>query len=167
MNPEVVIADPQTLVRLFAERVAALAGAAIAERGRFSCALTGGSAAEQFLPALARAPLAWEQCDVFWGDERAVPPGDPQSNYGLAKRLLLDPAAVPERRVHRMMGEGADLPAAARAYEARMFEVLGTPPRLDLIVLGSHGRGATKRFLLGSVAERVVRHAPCSVLIAR
>jgi len=85
---------------------------------------------------LAGAPVAWDKVDLFWGDERAVGPGDPDSNYGLAKRLLLEPVRADPRRTHRIAGERTDLEAAARDYEEEMVRVLGEPPRLDLVVLG-------------------------------
>jgi 6-phosphogluconolactonase len=136
VKPEVLVDAPEALARAFADRFAAAAHAAIAARGQFSCALPGGSVAETLFPALARAAVAWGQVDLFWGDERAVGPDDPESNYGLARRLLLDRVQADARRVHRMAGEGDDLEAAARAYEAEMVRVLGDPPRIDLVVLG-------------------------------
>src|SRR5436190_1264204 len=103
-RPEIVIDTPEALARVFANRFAADAGAAIAARGRFSCALPGGSVAETFFPVLARAAVTWDKVEFFWGDERAVGADDPDSNYGLAKRLLLDPVRADPRRVHRMAG---------------------------------------------------------------
>jgi 6-phosphogluconolactonase len=136
MTPEVIIDTPAALARVFAERFAAEARAAIAARGRFSCALPGGSVAETFFPILARAPVEWDKIDFFWGDERAVAPDDPDSNYGLAKRLLFDTVGTDSRCLHRIVAEGGDLEAAARAYEEEMVRVLGEPPRIDLVVLG-------------------------------
>ena len=136
MKPEVVVDVPEALACAFAERFAAEARAAIGARGRFSCALPGGSVAEAFFPALSRAAVAWGQIDLFWGDERVVGPDDPGSNYGLARRLLLDAVRADPRRVHRIAGEGGDPEAAARAYEEEMVRVLGDPPRIDLVVLG-------------------------------
>lgn len=133
MKPLVVVDPPATLARVFATRFGIEARAAIAARGRFSCALPGGSVAEEFLPVLAAAPMDWGKVDFFWGDERAVGPDDPDSNFGLAKRLLLD--RVPAQ-AHRMPGEEADLEAAARVYAAQLAFVLGEPPRLDMVVLG-------------------------------
>jgi 6-phosphogluconolactonase len=132
----VVIDTPEALARVFADRFAAEARAAITVRGQFSCALPGGSVAETFFPVLARAPVAWDQVEFFWGDERAVGPDDPDSNYGLAKRLLLDRVRADSRRVHRIAGEGGNLEAAARAYEEEMVRALGDPPRIHLIALG-------------------------------
>jgi 6-phosphogluconolactonase len=135
-TPEIVIDTPEALARVFADRFDAEARTAIAARGRFSCALPGGSVAETFFPVLARADVAWSRVEFFWGDERAVGPDDPDSNYGLARRLLLDAVHADPRRVHRIAGEHRDLDAAARAYEAEMVRVLGDPPRIDLVVLG-------------------------------
>src|ERR1043166_1578344 len=124
MKLDLIVDTHTRLAQVFADRFAALAKEAIAARGPFSCALPGGSVADTFFPVLARAPLAWDHIDVFWGDERAVGPDDPDSNYGLAKRLLLDPAHANPQRVHRIVGEGGDLDAAARAYEGEMTRAL-------------------------------------------
>ena len=161
MKPEIVIDTPDALARLFADRFAAAAHAAIAARGQFSCALPGGSVAETFFPVLARAPVAWDKVEFFWGDERAVGPDDPDSNYGLAKRLLLDPVRADPQRVHRMAGEGGDLEAAARAYEEEMVRVLGDPPRIDLVVLGLGPEGHVCSLFPGHplLRERVRRVA--------
>jgi 6-phosphogluconolactonase len=136
VTPEVVVDTPAALARVFADRFVAAAHAAMSQRGRFACALPGGSVAEAFFPVLARAPVAWNEVEFFWGDERAVAPDDVDSNYGLAKRLLLDAVGADPGRVHRIIGESRDLAAAARAYEEELVRVLGAPPRLDLIVLG-------------------------------
>ncbi|HQR65870.1 MAG TPA: 6-phosphogluconolactonase, partial [Thermoanaerobaculia bacterium] len=136
MKAEVVVGAPGDLARAFAELFTAEARPAIAARGRFSCALPGGSVAETFFPALAAAPVAWESVDFFWGDERAVPPEDPGSNFGLAKRLLLDRVGARPANIHRIAGEESDLDAAARAYEDDLVRTLGRPARLDLVVLG-------------------------------
>jgi 6-phosphogluconolactonase len=136
MKPEVIIETPEVLAQEFADRFVAAARAAIAARGQFSCALPGGSVAETFFPVLAQAPVEWKNVQFFWGDERAVGPDDADSNYGLAKRLLLDAVGADPRRIHRMVGERGDLEAAARAYEEEMVRALGEPPRIDLIVLG-------------------------------
>ena len=88
MKPEIVIDTPDTLARLFADRFAAEARAAIAARGQFSCALPGGSVAETLFPLLVRAPVAWDQVEFFWGDERVVPPEDPTSNFRMAREAI-------------------------------------------------------------------------------
>lgn len=136
MPPEVVVDTASRLAERLAERLAGEAAGAIAERGSFSLALTGGSLGPAFFPRLARVPLDWSRTDVFWADERAVPPASPDSNYRLARELWLEPASVPAARVHRMEGEAGDLAAAAAAYADELEQVLGSPPRLDLALLG-------------------------------
>lgn len=135
-SPEIVVGDVRELAEAFAARFEMEAGAAIADRGRFSLALPGGSVASSFLPVLARRRFDWARVDVFWGDERAVAPDDPASNYGLARQALLDPAHVPVSAVHRMPADEADLDAAAARHAATLAQVLGTPPVLDLVLLG-------------------------------
>ena len=136
MPPEVIVGETQQLtqaaVRIFAEEQAR----ALPDRGRFAIALSGGSVATSLFPSLASAGLDWSRTDVFWADERAVPPDDPESNYGLARRLLLEPAAVPFERVHRMEADAPDLERAAAAYAETLERILGIPPRLDLALLG-------------------------------
>ena len=112
------------------------AGRAQEGRGVCAVALPGGSVADIFFPDLARAQCDWTRMAFFWGDERAVPSGHPDSNYGRARRLWLEPARVPEASVHRMPADAADLSRAARSYEEVMARVLGATPRLDLALLG-------------------------------
>jgi 6-phosphogluconolactonase len=112
-------------------------------RGNYTVALSGGRIAGRLFSTLAE--LARDKSEVlqavhwFWGDERCVPPGDPESNFGLAQRLLLQALSVPEGRVHRIRGE--ELPATAAAMaEAELRSVAsagaGNQPVLDLIFLG-------------------------------
>jgi 6-phosphogluconolactonase len=136
MAPELIVDKPEAISATLVRRVEDLAGTALRERGRFALALPGGSAAETFIPALAGAKVDWAGVDLFWGDERAVPPDHPDSNYGLARSLWLKSGGPPAARVHRMPADAPDLEAAARAYEARLVERLGTPPSLDVALLG-------------------------------
>jgi 6-phosphogluconolactonase len=102
-----------------------------------SLAVSGGSVATTFFPRwAAEATFDWGSTDVFWADERAVPPTDPESNYGLARSLWLDPARAPAGRVHRMPADGPDLAAAARDYDAQLRRLVGERPVLDLVLLG-------------------------------
>lgn len=89
--------------------------------------VTGGSAAEAVYPLLAAARSDWSVLDVYFSDERCVPPDDPASNYGMAKRTLLD--AVSPRTVHRMRGD-IDPQEAAALYD----ELVQDP--FELVVLG-------------------------------
>jgi 6-phosphogluconolactonase len=96
----------------------------------FTCGLTGGSTALIFLGALREADVDWSRITLYWGDERAVPPDHPDSNYGLAERLLLSPLGARAPRACRMAGEDVDLARAASAYADLL------PPALDVLILG-------------------------------
>jgi len=113
--------------------VESLAGAAAA-RGRAAMALTGGSSAPPLFEKLRSAPVPWTKTGVFFTDERAVPPDHELSNYRLAHEGLL--RHVSAASVHRMRGEAADLDAEARRCADEIRRSLGTPPRLDLVLLG-------------------------------
>jgi 6-phosphogluconolactonase len=129
---EVVVGERERLARAFVRHIAPIAR----DAGRLSLALPGGSVAEAFCPALVDAPLAWDRVDLFWCDERAVPPGHADSNYRIAAERLLGRVPIDPTRVHRMRGEAADLAAAAAEYEGVLRQTLGDPPRLDVVVLG-------------------------------
>ena len=99
-----------------------------------SCALSGGATALIFLGALRNATVDWRKITLYWADERAVPPDDPDSNYGLAERMLLSPLGARAPRAIRMPAE-ANLGQAAIWYD----EVLATEldnGALDLAILG-------------------------------
>ena len=136
MKPEILVGAPEELAAAFVKRLEREAAEAIARRGRFALALTGGSSATALLPRFVSARVDWLRTDLFWSDERAVAISDSASNYGLARRLWLDLAGVPAANVHRLRGEMADLGAAADAAEREMEECLGERPRLDVLWLG-------------------------------
>ncbi|MEW5738771.1 MAG: 6-phosphogluconolactonase [Myxococcota bacterium] len=128
MTELIVERTAEALAEALARRFEAAARQAIAARGVFSCALTGGSAAKSLYPRLARSPVDWTRTHFYFSDERCVPPTDADSNFRLADEVLLTPAGVPAKNVHRLRGE--DEPrAAAAAYEA-------TLPTLDVVHLG-------------------------------
>ena len=136
---------------------------ATASGGEGSVALSGGSTPEPVYRwlATARDPL-WERMHVFFGDERCVPPGDPRSNYRMARETLLDPLGLPAGRVHRMEAERPDREAAAGAYDTLL------PARLTVLMLGIGREGHTASLFPGSPAlsERTLRvvpvHAPAT-----
>lgn len=106
---------------------------AIAARGRFVVALTGGSAASALYPVLAQAPLPWSSIDVVFGDERCVPPAHADSNYRLAVETLLGRVAIPPERVHRVPTEEPPERAAA-LYGEILERVCGGV--IDVVHLG-------------------------------
>src|SRR3954471_1927197 len=105
MPVETLVDKTVFLIGALTRRFEEIAAAAQEARGAFSVALPGGSVATTFFPSLSRASTDWARTDFFWGDERAVPPDHPDSNYGVARSLWLEPARVPARRIHRMVGE--------------------------------------------------------------
>ena len=113
------------------------------DTGSYTVALSGGRIARTFFQAVLREPrarlLLARPVHFFWADERCVPPEHPDSNYGLARRELLEPLGVPDERVHRWRGElppdQAVLLAAQELAAVVPARVHGVP-RLDLVLLG-------------------------------
>ena len=143
-----ILDDAQAVAFAAASALVTRALDAIAARGRFSVALSGGATPLRFYSALASriragAPgatsVAWDQVHLFWGDERAVPPDHPDSNYRAARGLLLAHLRVPDANVHRIEGE-LDPGEAAATYEEVLRRQFGIGPRawpvFDLIFLG-------------------------------
>lgn len=118
--------------------VEATAGAAAA-RGKAVVAVTGGSTAQPLYAALREPPfrgqVPWQALQIFPGDERAVPPDDPRSNWGLLARELLAHVPLPSAQLHRLRGEAPDLDGEAARARAELRAVAGDPPRLDLLLL--------------------------------
>ncbi|HUP02166.1 MAG TPA: 6-phosphogluconolactonase [Gemmatimonadota bacterium] len=139
-----VVHDGNALYDDAAERIVRAAEVANTARGRFLLVLTGGSTVPLIYERLARAPLRdridWTATDVFWTDERCVPPDDPDSNYGLAREVLLDRVPIPCERIHRMEGEDPNRERAAVAHEHRIRRALSLAareaPRFDFVLLG-------------------------------
>ena len=100
-----------------------------------SCALSGGSTALVFLGALRNAQVDWSRISLFWVDERAVPPNDSDSNYGMANRVLLAPLGRQAPRAFRMPADHLDLGEAAVDYDQILARELQGGP-LDLAILG-------------------------------
>jgi 6-phosphogluconolactonase len=129
-----------------------------AEQGTASWALAGGSTPRPVYELLAaephRAAVPWERLEIFWGDERCVPPDDPASNHRMAREALLDRVPVAPQRVHRWRGELAQEPAA-RLYADELTAVLGRPPRLDLVLLGLGGDGHTASLFPAAFADGI------------
>ncbi len=140
-----VYESPEELSAAAARELAARAEEAIEERGRFVVVLAGGSTPKMAYEILARdyaERVDWGRVHVFFGDERTVPPDHEDSNYRMAREVLLD--HVPVGSVHRMRGE---LPPdeAAAAYEEDLREFFGAEgiPCFDLILLGIGEDGHT------------------------
>jgi len=120
-----------------------------AENGRVTLGLAGGTTPRAMHEALAcSSAVPWLAVHVFFGDERAVPPDHPDSNYRMAKESLLDRVPIPPSQVHRMQAEHPDRDAAARDYETVL------PESLDVLVLGLGEDGHTASLFPGAESLR-------------
>jgi 6-phosphogluconolactonase len=155
------LTTPQDLFQAAADEVLRAATSAVAERGRFTIALSGGSTPKSMytlIAANASASLPWDRMFFFWGDERHVAPDDLESNYRMAKEALLSKVPVPAANIFRAPTEDPDAAAAAEAYEQtlrKFFEVApGEFPRFDLILLGLGPDGHTASLFPETTALR-------------
>lgn len=136
--------NPEKLAEAAARSFVEKAARAIAERGRFAAALAGGSTPKATYEVLARDHVSnvdWPNVHVFFGDERTVPPDHEDSNYRMAREVLID--HVPVGSVHRMRGELPPDEAAASYEEDLRAFFEEEPPVLDLVMLGIGGDGHT------------------------
>lgn len=134
------------------------AATAVAARGRFLVALSGGSTPQALFSLLATPEfstrIAWPNVHLFWGDERLVPADDPGSNYYHAQRLLLEHVPIPAAQVHRVRGE---LPAqeAVEDYDRQLGALAKGErawPRFDLALMGLGADGHTASLFPRSTA---------------
>lgn len=152
-----ILTTPQELFASAAEEVVKLANEAVASRGRFTIALSGGSTPKSLFNLLAtnaKSTLPWDRMFFFFGDERHVPPNDPDSNYRMANEAMLSKVPVPTANVFRIEAENPDAAAAAAAYEQtlrKFFQVAaGEVPKFDLILLGMGPDGHTASLFPGT-----------------
>ena len=147
--------DLPAIARAAADELAPLVTRTLEAGGGCHLALPGGNTPKALfaeLVARGRAYLPWDAIDLWWGDERCVPPDHADSNYGMAKAALIDPLKLDAARVHRMRGE--DEPdAAARAYEAELRERIGAQPVLSVVFLGIGADGHTASIFPDTVLD--------------
>jgi 6-phosphogluconolactonase len=152
-----VCADAESVARVAARYFVEWAWQAIGQDGRFDVALSGGHTPETLFRVLAspefRGQVDWGRVELFWGDERAVPPESKESNYGVARRELLIRVAIPGGNVHRMEAEKPNIGRAAQDYEDLLREKLPLDsrgfPRFHLIFLGLGPEGHTASLFPG------------------
>ncbi len=144
--------DPAALARRAAQYFVEMASEAAEARGRARIALSGGSTPKAAFELLAdsaqpwRMRMPWDKLDIYWVDERLVPPDDADSNYRMTREALLDHVPLRPVQIHRIEGELEPAAAAAR-YESELrdsFRLEGAEsPRFDLIALGMGPDGHT------------------------
>ncbi len=142
--------NPDDLAQAAARIFTVAAVDCVAEKGRFAVMLSGGSTPRSMHRLLAEEPffseIPWEKTHIFWTDERCVPEDHPHSNFGEAKKELVDKIPIPESHVHPMPTESASEKGAA-AYERIMLQFFelepGEFPNFDLIFLGMGSDGHT------------------------
>jgi 6-phosphogluconolactonase len=144
--------DPAALARRAAQYFVEMVGEAVAGRGRARIAISGGSTPKATFQLLAdpaqpwRNRMPWDRLDLYWVDERAVPPDHADSNYRMTREALLDHVPLRPDQIHRMEGELEPEAAAAR-YESELrssFRLEGAEsPRFDLVALGMGDDGHT------------------------
>jgi 6-phosphogluconolactonase len=171
--------DPDDLAREAVRLILEVARDAIAQRGRFTIALSGGSTPERMHRLLAQPDnarqLDWQHVLIFMGDERFVPYEDPRSNYGMAQRTLLNHVPIPPGNLHPIPTALPSAEEAAVVYTATLKSVLvdparsaALPPSLDLVLLGLGSDGHTASLFPGkptvAVTDRLVVSSPPGVL---
>jgi 6-phosphogluconolactonase len=145
-----VFADDEATARAAAKYIAAEASAAVAARGRFAMAVSGGRSPWIMLRALAKEDLSWKNIHIVQVDERIAPAGDPDRNLThLRESLLSDGSPIPPEQIHAMPVESPNLENAVSEYESVLREIAGSPPTLDLIHLGLGPDGHTASLVPG------------------
>ncbi len=144
-----VLADSDAVAKQAAKIIAVEAVAAVAARGRFVVAVSGGHTPWQMLRALADETVPWKNLHVVQVDERVAPAGDPDRNLTHLRDSLLEHAPLPPEQIHAMPVEAEDLEAAAESYARLLQQIAGASPFLDLAHLGLGPDGHTASLVPG------------------
>jgi 6-phosphogluconolactonase len=156
-----ILLDPQSLSRAAADRFVDISNQAIQTYGLFSVALSGGTTPQLLYTLLGSEPFServdWSKTHIFWGDERCVPPDNPESNFLKARQALLDHVPLPEENIHRILAELSPEQAAADYEETllRFFSSLADDEEraqasFDLVLLGMGDDGHTASLFPGT-----------------
>jgi 6-phosphogluconolactonase len=157
-----ILPDPESLAQAAATIFADAADHAIADHGRFSVALSGGTTPRKLFRILGTIycdTVKWNSVQLFWTDERSVPPDHKESNYKLAYDELISKVSIPHGNIHRILGELAPAEAAKEYIEAAQshFGTKGIPV-FDLILLGLGQDGHTASLFPGSTVLQEQDH---------
>ncbi len=144
-----VFADPDSAAHEAARIVASEARRAVAERGQFVAAFSGGHTPWLMLRALAEEDVPWQSVHIAQVDERVAAAGEPDRNLTHLRESLLEHAPVPARNIHAMPVEERDIDAAAAQYAHTLQNLAGLPPVLDLVHLGLGHDGHTASLVPG------------------
>src|SRR6201997_2118890 len=144
-----IFADAQTVAEEAAKLIASDARSAVAERGRFVFAVSGGHTPWIMLRALAREDIAWDKVHLFQVDERVAPAGDPDRNLTHLRESLLEHAPLPPDQIYAMPVESSDLETGAEEYAKVLEKIAGAPPVFDLVHLGLGPDGHTASLVPG------------------
>lgn len=156
-----ILADAAAIAKRAAEEFVQAAAAAVRERGAFRVALAGGSTPKALYGLLAgdavlRSQVPWDKIQVFFGDERHVGPGHPDSNFRMASETMLSKVPLNANQVTRIKGEYPDAAQAAREYEEAIASHFGLRagelPRFDLLLSGMGNEGHTLSLFPGTKA---------------
>jgi 6-phosphogluconolactonase len=150
-----VFEDAEAVARAAAAIIAADARAAVAARGRFIMAVSGGKTPWVMLRALAGEEVPWKDVHVFQVDERIAPAGNPDRNLTHLRASLLEHAPLPPQQIYAMPVDSPDLEAAAKQYARTLEQVAGSPPVLDLAHLGMGPDGHTASLVPGDPVLKV------------
>jgi 6-phosphogluconolactonase len=148
MNFE-MLADAHAVAKEAAGVIAQEAWLAVAARGRFVLAVSGGHTPWLMLRALAAEHMPWDRLQVVQVDERVAPAGHPERNLTHLRESLLERVPLRSRQIHTMPVDAFDLDWAAHRYVAALHRVAGSPPVLDLVHLGLGTDGHTASLIPG------------------
>ena len=156
-----ILADANSIAETAAAEFLVAAAQSVQQHRSFSVALAGGSTPKTLYELLARNPLLqakvpWSKVQFFFGDERHVPPDNPESNFRMADDAMLSKAPVSPKQVHRIKGDMQNAAEAAESYEQELrasFNLqAGQFPRFDLVLLGMGPEGHTASLFPGTKA---------------
>ena len=151
-----VLAGAEEVARRAADVIAGQARVAVAARGRFTLAVSGGGTPRRMLQLLAAEDIPWPRVHLFQVDERVAPAGSSERNLTQLLENLVSRVALPPGQLHAMPVDETDLESAANRYAAMLQDVAGKPAALDLVHLGLGTDGHTASLVPGDPALDIV-----------